>query len=517
MGRGTTILYIATMLFIPTHFQEPPRVVQIDAGAKDVPFDRHFEACVGSDRAAIYLGKEHQEQLRQVHRELGFRMTRCHGLFNEEMGVVRPDGSYDWTKVDAYLDAVKKAGMRPFIETGFMPEPLASGRQTIFYYKGNTTPPKSYDAWAALLTAFVRHAQARYGKAEVRRWPFEIWNEPNLEGFWHGTQAEYFRLYETSARALKAADPAIRVGGPATAGGGWIPEFLAFCASRKVPVDFVTTHGYGVGQGFLDENGNQGQVLDSSPDALVGQFRGNAQQIRASAFPGLPLYVTEWGPSYSAHDPVHDAYLAAPYLLEKLAQTGRDAAIMSYWAFSDLFEENGPPPSPFHGGFGLLNVQGLKKPAYFAYRFLHELKGDALSTGDPRALAARDGRTLRLLAWDYTEPRLAESNQIHFKRDLPSAPVRPLRLVLSGLRLGEATVTITRVGYRKNDVYTAYLDLGSPRGQGPNLPPDVITKLRAASNGRPESRQRLRVHPDGTLAVEVAMRENDVVWVEIAP
>ena len=503
-------------MILPALPQETPRVVSIDAGAKGVPLDRAFEACVGSDRAAIYLRKAHQDQLRQVHRELGFRMTRCHGLFNEELGVVRPDGTYDWTKVDAYLEALKRAGMRPFVETGFMPEPLASGRQTIFYYRGNTTPPRSYDAWAALLTAFVRHAQARYGKAEVRRWPFEIWNEPNLEGFWHGTQAEYFHLYEVSARALKDVDPAIQVGGPATAGGAWVPEFLAFCAKGRVPVDFVSVHGYGVGQGFLDEKGNQGQVLDPNPDALAGQFRGNAEQVRASAFPKLPLDVTEWGPSYSSRDPIHDAYLAAPYILEKIAQTRRDAALMSYWTFSDLFEENGPPPAPFHGGFGLLNAQGLKKPAYFAYRFLHLLKGDALPTGAPRALASRDGRTLRLLAWDYTPQRLTESDQLHFKRDLPSAPVRPLRLALSGLRSGDATVTITRVGYRKNDVYTAYLDLGSPKGDGPNLPSDVLAKLAKASDGLPESRQRLRVGADGTLLVEIAMRENDVVSVEIA-
>lgn len=351
---------------------------------------------MGSDRAAIYLRKAHQAQLALVHRELGFRTTRCHGIFNEEMGVVRPDGTYDWTKVDAYLDALKKAGMRPFLETDFMPEPLASGRATIFYYKGNTTPPKSYDAWSDLLGAFVRHEEAHRGADEVRRWPFEVWNEPNLDGFWHGTQADYFHLYEVSARAIKAADPAIRVGGPATAGGAWVTPFLAYCAEKKASVDFVTVHGYGVGQGFLDENGNQGQVLDPSPspDAVVGGFRANAAEVRASAFPKLPLIVTEWGPSYSARDPVHDSYLAAPYILEKLAQMRGTVAFASYWAFSDLFEENGPVPSPFHGGFGLLNAQGLRKPAFFAYRFLHELRGEELPTGDPRALAARDGKVL---------------------------------------------------------------------------------------------------------------------------
>lgn len=496
--------------------QAPPRTVRIDAAGPGKPLDRGFEDCVGSDRAAIYLRKEHQAQLDLVHRELGFRMTRCHGLFNEEMGVVRPDGSYDWTKVDAYLDALRRAGMTPFVETGFMPEPLASGRETIFYYKANTTPPKSYDAWSALLTAFVRHAQARYGKDRVRRWPFEIWNEPNLEGFWHATQRDYFHLYDVSARAIKAVDPSIRVGGPATAGGAWVPEFLAFCDRSKTPVDFVTVHNYGVSQGFLDENGSQGQVLDPSPDAVVGQIRNDAAQVRASAYPDLPLIVTEWGPSYSARDPVHDSYLDAPYVLEKVAQMRGIAATASYWAFSDLFEEGGPPPAPFHGGFGLLNAQGLKKPAFFAYRFLHKLKGVELPTGDPRAWVARDGGTLRAVAWDYTPPTLTESNQLYFRRDHPSTPLPPLRLTLKGLRPGLRTVTVTRVGYRSNDVYDAYLKLGSPKGTGPNLPADVLGKLRSASDGRPESRRRMRVAADGTLNVEVPMRTNDAVLVEVS-
>lgn len=495
--------------------QAPPHTVQIDAAAPGRPYDRSFEECVGSDRAAIYLRPEHQRQLELVHRELGFRMTRCHGLFDQEMGVVRPDGTYNWTKVDAYLNAIKKVGMRPFIETGFVPEPLASGRETIFYYKGNTTPPKSYDAWAALLRAFVAHAQTRYGKDEVRRWPFEIWNEPNLTGFWHGTQAEYFRLYDVSARAIKAVDPAIRVGGPATAGGAWVPEFLAFCDKGKVPVDFVTVHGYGVGQGFLDENGNQGQVLDANENAVVGQFRSNAAQIRASAFPNLPLIVTEWGPSYSSRDPVHDSYLAAPYILEKLAQMRGTVAEASYWTFSDLFEENGPPPTPFHGGFGLLNAQGLKKPAYFAYRFLHSLKGTEIPTGDARAVVARDGGTVRAMAWDYTPPKLTESNQLYFRRDHPSTPLPPLRLEIKGLKPGTRTVTVTRVGYRSNDAFDAYLALGAPKDEGPNLPPDAIAKLQAASDGRPESRRRVGVGSDGTLAVEVPMRTNDAVLVEV--
>src|ERR1019366_3375710 len=183
----------------------------------------------------------------------------------------------------------------------------------------------------------------------------------------------------------KAVDPGLKVGGPSTAGAAWIPEFLAHVKRSGANVDFVTTHTYGVQGGFLDENGKTDTKLDPSTDAILGDIRHVREQISASPYPGLPLYLTEWSTSYTPRDSVHDSYISAPYILAKLKGAEGLLQGMSYWTYTDLFEEPGPPTAPFQGGFGLLTPQGIRKPAFFAYKYLHALQGDNLTASDPQA------------------------------------------------------------------------------------------------------------------------------------
>ena len=118
------------------------------------------------------------------------------------------------------------------LNLGFMPEALASGKQTIFWWRGNVTPPKDYKKWGELIQNLTLHFTERYGADEVKTWYFEVWNEPNLSGFWTGTQDEYFKLYRYTVNAIKSVNTEYRVGGPATAGAAWEPEMIDFC-SRK--------------------------------------------------------------------------------------------------------------------------------------------------------------------------------------------------------------------------------------------------------------------------------------------
>ena len=169
--------------------------------------------------------------------------------------------------------------------------------------------------WSMPSSGTLKSATA---KDEVRTWYFEVWNEPNLSGFWEGgDQKAYFELYDLTAKTIKTVDPKLRVGGPSTAGAAWVPEFLAHVKQSGAPVDFVTTHTYGVQGGFLDENGKSDTKLDPSPDAIIGDVRHVREQISASAFPGLPLYFTEWSTSYTPRDSVHDSYISAPYILDQ--------------------------------------------------------------------------------------------------------------------------------------------------------------------------------------------------------
>jgi xylan 1,4-beta-xylosidase len=471
---------------------------------------------VGSDRAMIFLRDEHQRDLVALQSAAGFRYLRCHGIFNEEMKIVtrNADGSlaFDWTNVDRFIDQLAAAKLRPFVELGFMPEPLASGPDTIFWWKGNTTPPKKMEEWEQLVGEFAKHEIAKRGPDEVRQWYFEVWNEPNLDGFWHGGEGGYYQLYAASAKTLKSVDPGLRVGGPSTAGMAWIPELLDYCKQHAVPIDFISSHSYAATAGFLDEQGKKATTFVTTPDALVGEFKRAKRDIQKSTFPNLPLFITEWGPSYSPRDPIHDSYVCAPFILEKLKQSETVVDGMSYWAFTDQFEEAGPtPPEPFHGGFGLMNVDGLRKPAFFAYRFLADLYQAELPVKAERVIATKDGANARVLVWDYSPPKADAPNIPFYQRDIPTEDRPDAVLSFSGLSAGTYRVTRVGTGRHRNDVYGAYLAAGKMAGgKNGHLPADVLAKMRAACSGEAETLPDLAVAADGKAKVKLPMRTNDV-------
>ncbi|WP_374562271.1 glycoside hydrolase family 9 protein [Ideonella sp.] len=496
--------------------ESPARELVLDRALAQQPVDRFFDLAVGADYPGTLGRDDSLAQLKTVVGELGFRSVRCHAIFHDVLGVVRVvDGRtvYDFSAIDKLFDGLLARGIRPFVELGFTPEALATSPQTIFYWKGNTSHPQP-EGWGALVDAFVRHLITRYGADEVRRWPFEVWNEPNLDGFWErADQAAYFALYAATARTIKRIDPALTVGGPATAGAAWVPEFLAYAKANAVPVDFVTTHTYGVDGGFLDEKGEDDRKLSPSPDSIVGDVRRVRQQIDASASPGLPLYITEWSTSYNPRDRVHDSYVSAPWILTKLRATRGLAQAMSYWTYSDLFEEAGPPPTPFHGGFGLLTREGVRKPAFFAYKYLHALRGREIALADQAAFAAADGDRTALLVWDWQHPQQALTNRSFYGKPLPATPSRPVQLSVNHLAPGRYRLQLHRTGFHANDAHTAYLEMGSPDA----LSPAQLQKLQALTDDRPEVDERVQVGTDGRLRWTLPMRSNDVVLFTLQP
>jgi xylan 1,4-beta-xylosidase len=498
----------------------PVRVVKADLGQAKGPLPLAFRKCVGAGRANEGLRADWQEQLRLVKSELGFEYLRLHGLFHDDMGVYFEDKQgrpvYNWQYVDRFHDFLLSIGVRPFVELSFMPQALASGTKTIFWWKGNVTPPKSQEKWGGLVEAFLAHSIERYGREEVARWYFEVWNEPNLDGFFAGSQEDYFQLYDTTARAVKKPCPECRVGGPATAGNAWIPELIAHCRKAGVPLDFASTHDYSIVRGFVDPKGEQATVLDVDPNAITKNVRRSRQQIAESPLPRLELHYTEWSSSYTPADPMHDVYQQAAFVLDKVRNVGTAADSMSYWTFTDIFEEAGPRTTPFHGGFGLLNYQGLKKPAYHAYRFLNALGETELASGDAQSFVTRDGKGgAQVLLWDFTitHPGDPTPNQEYFRRDLPAKAKGRARVELSALAPGRYALEATRVGYRENDVYSAYRDLGEPA----QLTRREVESLRAQSDGRPFLREIVAVGADGRWARELELRENDVYLVTLAP
>ena len=498
----------------------PPRPVTVDLRLEKGPLNRMFQRCVGAGRANEGLRADWQRQLAYARRECGFQYLRMHGLFCDDMGVYMEDAKglpvYNWQYVDELYDYLISIGMKPFVELGFMPSALASGKQTIFWWRGNTTLPKDWQKWENLVRASVAHWTGRYGEAEVKSWYFEVWNEPNLRGFFDGTQDDYFKLYSLTARAIKSVNPAYQVGGPATAGVAWVPEFIAFCAKDNVPVDFVSTHTYAVAKGFLDEFGNDGTVFSPNPRSIFGEVIDVRRQIRASKRPDLPLHLTEWSTSYTPRDPIHDSYHSASFIVDRLRRSGNAADSMSYWVFTDIFEEAGPRTTPFHGGFGLINYQGINKPAFYAYQFLNRLGPTELQCDADSAWVTTDGKgAVQALMWNFTNTHPGNSaiNQEFYTRDLPPSKVTPVVLTIRSLKPGRCALRLFKVGYRVNDAYATYRDLGAPS----QLTREQVAYIKSANSGAPVEQSIVTIGPDGEFSRSFDVRENDVCLVEIEP
>jgi xylan 1,4-beta-xylosidase len=334
-------------------------------------FPHFWEHTVGSGHAPLALRADWQAQLRRCHAELGFRHVRFHGILSYPMDTLICQGDewlYSFFNADQIVDYLLSNGLRPFVELSFMPEALASGSEIVFHYRSNVTPPKDYGQWDTLIQKLVGHWVDRYGLGEVSQWFFEVWNEPNLSAFWSGSQQEYFRLYHHTAEAIKGVDPALRVGGPATADNAWIEPFLDFCEGHRLPLDFVSTHFYPT-----DAFGEIGADTETQlAHAGRGVMRQKAEQVRHQVG-DRPLYYTEWSVSSNPRGPYHDVPFAAAFATRIIMTVSGLVQGYSYWTFSDIFQENYFPSLPFQGGFGLLNIHGIPKPVYRAFQLLHQL------------------------------------------------------------------------------------------------------------------------------------------------
>jgi xylan 1,4-beta-xylosidase len=495
-GRAVALVALVLLLAPRAMAAAPAETVAVDASAPAQPFPHFWERMFGSGRAALSLRESYREDLRTVRSATALRYVRFHAIFHDELGIYSegPHGEprFNFSYIDQVYDGLLANGVRPFVELSFMPRQLARRdiRQS-FWYRPVVSPPKDYGRWDALITAFARHLIERYGIDEVSQWYFEVWNEPNLD-FWAGEpkQATYWMLYDHTARSLKAVDARLRVGGPATAQAAWVSAFIRHCHDGHVPVDFVSSHVYG------DDTAKD--VFGSSERIPRNRMVCRAvekvhREIQASAEPALPLIWTEFNASWSNHTEVTDAPYMGPWLAETVRRCDGLLQDMSYWTFSDVFEEQGVVKTPFYGGFGLLAAGGIPKPAFNAFALLHELGTQRMASDvEGTLLTRREDGTLVLAVWNYADVGAAGA-------------ARSLVLRLSHTDARSAAVrTLDRL---HGNVGVAYQRMGSPRYPTQRQ----LTELReAAALGPPVVHAleggtlSLEIPPDGLVLVTIA-------------
>lgn len=450
--RRLTLLILLACWGFPALCQEDVSVV-IDSAAKSKPLAHFWESGFGSGRAILSLRESYRNDLREVKKITGIQYVRFHAVFHDEVGVYDEDETgkplLNFTYVGQIYDGLLKNGVRPIVEISFMPRKLAV-RQDLhpFWYKQNVAPPKDYAKWDELIRKFGQFLVERYGIEEVSQWYFEVWNEPNID-FWSGEpkQATYFELYDHTARALKAVNLRIRVGGPATSSAHWVDDFLAHAAKVNVPADFVSTHGY-ADDTVEDLFGTRENIpIEKRVCRAVDKVRG---QITESSYPKLPLFWTEWNASGYGELHAGDTSYSTTQTAQVIHDCDGKVDLMSFWTFSDVFEENGPAREPFYGGFGLIAPGGIKKASYYGFALLHRLGNTRVENPAENVLVTKrkDGK-LVVAVWNLWPP------------DKPGT-ARAMDLEFRGVAKN-SRVAISRVDETHGNTIAAYKKMGAPR------------------------------------------------------
>jgi len=486
---------LGAFVFVPSVLAQrtgQPSQVHIDLTNEVGALEHIWSRCAGSDRAAITLREAWRKDLDRWANEAGLKRVRFHGILNDELGV----SVVNFQNVDAVYDGLLARGVQPFVELSFMPRSLASGTKQFGFYKANVTPPNSIEGWTNLIDKFVRHLIGRYGASEVSQWYFEVWNEPNLKDwFWTGTQEDYFALYEATVKAIKAINPAIRTGGPATSAVQWLPQFLEYCAANSVPVDFVSTHTYpGDDQKMIFGQANKYPQYDVVPKA-VALARA---QIDATPFKGTELWLNEW----SSDSPAMIAHAITNSLPHCQA--------MCQWQISSEYEELMVAEWIFkkgQNGWGMLARGAVAKPEFNTYKLLNRLGARRLAASGP-VLASRKGKNgVAALVWNLVDVQQAPGIPgASFTRKVEGQAKR-VTIRLTGVRRGQP-ILVTYVDRDRGSPYPAWQALGSP--QYPTRSEMNIIR-KAAELPAPERRVvgdsgelELDLPPEGVALIESA-------------
>ncbi|HEY1205297.1 MAG: beta-xylosidase [Bryobacteraceae bacterium] len=422
---------------------------------------------------------------------------------------------YNWTILDRIFDTWVREKIKPLVEIGFMPEALSTKAQPYRHdwprtplAAGWAYPPKDYRKWADLVREWARHAVARYGRAEVESWYWEVWNEPDIE-YWQGTPEEYDKLYDLATDALKSVSPAIRCGGPATTGPAgangarFLRQFLEHCDHTGVPLDFITYHAKGRTD-IVD-----GHVRMGLAKNLEDVARGLEIVTSFPRFRDLPIILSESDPegcgACSAQSfpqkayrngPLYASYQAAAMkgVLDLAKRYKANIEGMLTWAFE--FEDQ-----PYFAGFRTLATNGIDKPVLNFFRMAGLMSGERVAVDGKAALATRSAREVSVLLWNYND-------------DDVEAPDAPIRLKIVGLPAGASRVQVRhyRIDRDHSNACTAWKQMGSP--QNPTL--DQTARLEAAGQLQLLDSPRWLTSESGQVELSFALPRQAVSLVQVS-
>jgi len=271
--RGCLVLSVAVLVGLASVSAVEVRVDCSERLGPGVPHEGALRPGGGTIRAlhGVNNGPVNYGQtidLSAYYRELKIPLARLHDSEWPNPDVVDihaifPDLSsdpglaenYRFSRTDDYIKAIVDTGARIVYRLG---ESIEMTQK-----KYNVAPPSDYEKWTGACIGIIRHYNEGWGDGFRYAVPYwEIWNEPeNRPNMWTGSDEDYYRLYATAAKAIKARFPELKVGGPSIGAPGELIEaqgpegerlkptaflqgFLDFCKKSSVPLDFFSWHTY---------------------------------------------------------------------------------------------------------------------------------------------------------------------------------------------------------------------------------------------------------------------------------
>lgn len=480
-----------------------------DWNGPTTPFRHTWKGVVNIDQFRWMVRRDVQEQLALAREEIGARHVRAVGMFDDELRVLGADPKtffapgaprLNWQIVDYVVDCLLELGLSPMFTTTFVPGALASGSNTVFSTKSRVDPPRDWREWEQLVEHSVRHALDRYGFDVVSGWLFEAWNEPNLPGFWSAGQEGFWQLWQVTQGAIKGVDARLRVGGPSTARAEWIGEFLDWTSAHNCAPDYLIAHVYNNDSESAPLSpfaGPQEDQRSRSPHFACGVIRGVRELLDSCGFGG-EVHWNEWGRSWLPFDPLRESAGEAAFIVKTMSEVSQQADSFAYWNLSDVYDQVGYGAEAFHGNYGMLSLQSLRKPSYHAHQLLGKLGDERVSCqleGAPGdglcgALCTRHSQSGRLsvLLWSFDPDHEAPFDRTSQRQVTLALPLGARR----------ETTHLWEVNARDNNVLHEWKEMGSP----PNLLPAQIASLRERNVlGASRSAGQIVALPDGQAQV----------------
>jgi xylan 1,4-beta-xylosidase len=419
-----------------------------------------------------------QAQLRMARDELGVRHVRACAMYSPDTYVWekalkdwrRPEEERprkaNWQLIDLSIEALLEMGLKPIYTTCFTPAGMTDDPTRCWPDGNRTGMPDDLNQWQDFVSEGIQHHIDRYGMEEVRSWYFECWNEPNLKGcFFGGSREDFFRLWSATWHAVKRVDSRLRFGGPSTARGEWIPEFLEFTKKDQTEPDYLVTHIYNKdseGEALSPFDGPAADRVKDSPHYATGVIRGVTRYIRESGFSG-EVHWNEWGRSWFPMDLSRHTALDAAFIVKTMAEVSQLADYFAYWCLSDIYNQAGLQSSEFQGHYGMLSLHGLRKPTWFAHQLLNRLGPRQLPVDGNSALTAtlatRSDQGFQLLTYA-------------FPNDPEAAPVQ--ETITLTLPENRHAVQLYRLGERENNIIAHWQSMGSPAYPTPDQIRELI-------------------------------------------